>query len=162
MKTIPIETVEEIWGRIAQASESESQALAQRMQKEQPVIMIYLLAMDEGLFEETERGRLIELGAILWQAMAAAERGKRMITETEVEQAEEANLKWLEELDAGRETDFLAGVRGLLQGYNQMPLLGALLEALMQGHEEAPELAPENIGMALVYLKTVIDCLDKP
>jgi len=132
------------------------------MQKEQPVIMIYLVAMDEGVFEETERGRLIELGAIVWQATTAAGRGKRMITETEVEQAEEANLKWLEELDAGRETDFLAGVRDVLQGYNQMPLLGALLEALMQGHEEAPELAPENVGMALVYLKTVIDCLDKP
>src|SRR6185369_14002276 len=131
MKTIPIETVEEFWGRIAQASESESQALAQGMQKEQPVIMIYLVAMDEGVFEETERGRLIELGAIVWQAMTAAGRGKRMITETEVEQAEEANLKWLEELDAGRETDFLAGVRDVLQGYNQMPLLGALLEALM-------------------------------
>ena len=39
--------------------------------------------------------------------------------------------------------------------------MGALLEALMQGHEDAPDLAPENIGMALVYLKTIIDCLDK-
>jgi len=161
MKAIPIEKVEEIWGRIAQASQSETQALALQMQSEQPVMMIYLLAMDETLFEETERGRLIELGAIIWQVMTTAGRGKRMITETEVEQAEEANIKWLEELDAGRETDFMASAGDLLQGYNQMPLLGAVLEVLMEGHEEAPELAPENVGMALVYLKTVIDCLDK-
>ena len=32
----------------------------------------------------------------------------------------------------------------------------------MSDHEDAPELAPANIGMSLLYLKTVIDCLDQP
>jgi hypothetical protein len=29
----------------------------------------------------------------------------------------------------------------------------------MSGHEENPELAPESIGMELLWLRTVIDCL---
>ena len=32
---------------------------------------------------------------------------------------------------------------------------------LMSGNEEAPELAPESVGMGLIYLKTVVDCLDQ-
>jgi hypothetical protein len=40
MKTIPIERVNQLWAEIAQASEAESQALAQRMQKEQGYIMV--------------------------------------------------------------------------------------------------------------------------
>jgi hypothetical protein len=43
----------------------------------------------------------------------------------------------------------------------QMPLLGAVLEALMEGNEEEPELLHEDIGLALLHLKTVIDCLDQ-
>ncbi len=83
------------------------------------------------------------------------------MTGEELEAAEDANLKFLEEMDAGSEMDFVAGMQKMVASYNQMPLLGAVLEALMQGHEEHPELAPENLGMVLLDLKTVIDCLDQ-
>ncbi len=36
-----------------------------------------------------------------------------------------------------------------------------MLELLMAGYEEEPEFAPENVGIALIYLKTIIDCLDQ-
>jgi hypothetical protein len=39
--------------------------------------------------------------------------------------------------------------------------LGAVVEALMDGHEKEPNLAPEHLGLALIHLKTVIDCLDQ-
>ena len=161
MKTISPKTIDETWERISQASESESRALARKMQDEEPLIMVYLLAMDEELYDETERGRLMELGAIVWQIMRAGGQKLPRVTEAELQQAEEANLKWLEDLHEGREVDFLEATQNLMRDYNQTPLLGALLQALMQGHEDAPDLAPENIGMALVYLKTIIDCLDK-
>jgi hypothetical protein len=52
-------------------------------------------------------------------------------------------------------------VQEMISTYNQMPLLGAMVEALMEGNEEEPEMAGENVGMSLLHLKTVIDCLDK-
>jgi hypothetical protein len=45
--------------------------------------------------------------------------------------------------------------------YNQIEVLNAVIEALMSGHEEEPELAGEHIGLALLHLKTVVDCLDQ-
>ncbi len=49
----------------------------------------------------------------------------------------------------------------LVASYHQMPLLGAVLEALMTGNEDEPALAQEDTGLALLHLKTVIDCLDQ-
>ncbi len=34
-------------------------------------------------------------------------------------------------------------------------------EILMSGNEDTPELAPESIGLQMVWLKTVIDALDR-
>ena len=31
----------------------------------------------------------------------------------------------------------------------------------MSGHEDNPELAPEHIGLELLSVKTVVDCLDQ-
>jgi hypothetical protein len=31
----------------------------------------------------------------------------------------------------------------------------------MEGNEDEPDLAGDNVGLALLHLKTVIDCLDQ-
>jgi len=161
MKTIVTEQVNALWERISQASSEESARIAQRLQRKQPFIMVYLLASDEGLMEGQDRGRLMELGAFIHEIMYSANPKLRRVTGKKLEAAEDANLKFLEELDEGSEMGFIASMQKLMATYNQMPLLGAVLEALMEGHEEHPELAPENLGMALLHLKTVIDCLDQ-
>lgn len=111
--------------------------------------------------EGTDRGRLLELGAFIHEIMSSANPKLRRIMGEQLEAAEDANLKFLEELDEGSEMGFVESMQKLMATYNQMPLLGTVLEALMEGHEEHPELAPENLGMALLHLKTVIDCLDQ-
>jgi hypothetical protein len=42
-----------------------------------------------------------------------------------------------------------------------MPLLKSVIEALLIGNEEEPELAGDDVGTALLHLKTVLDCLDQ-
>jgi hypothetical protein len=32
---------------------------------------------------------------------------------------------------------------------------------LMAGHKEIPELAPKRLGIELIHLRTIIDCLDQ-
>ena len=161
MNTISMDTVAEIWDRLCDANEEEAQALARRFQEEQPFIMIYLLAMDEEVMDEDERGDLMELGAYILEIMSTVQPNLRQVTAEELEVAEKANVQEMETLEEGSEMDFTDAVQGMISGYNQMPLLGAALEALMSDHEDAPELAPANIGMSLLYLKTVIDCLDR-
>ena len=47
------------------------------------------------------------------------------------------------------------------EDYNQREILAFGIEILMSGNEETPELAPEDIGLEMVWLKTVIDALDR-
>jgi hypothetical protein len=161
MNTVPASVIEQTWERVSNASPKESTALAQRMQEEQPFVMVYLLAVDENLFDAEERGTLLMLGALIWQAMSVATHPLRQITHEQLDEAETANLDLLEELEEGSEMDHMEAMRGLIANYNQMPLLASVMEALMEGHEDIPELAPDHLGMALIYLKTVIDCLDQ-
>jgi len=108
-----------------------------------------------------ERGQLMLIGLILWEIMSAEHSGLRQITMDDLEAAEEANVKFLEDLEAGSEMDHMSALQNLMTTYNQVDLLNAVIEALMVGHEEEPELAGEHIGLALLHLKTVLDCLDQ-
>jgi hypothetical protein len=49
----------------------------------------------------------------------------------------------------------------LFQDYNQREILGFGIEILMSGNEDTPELAPEGIGLEMVWLKTAVDALDR-
>ena len=135
--------------------------MAERMQQEQPFIMVYLLAADESMLDENKRGSLLMLGATIWQIMSGGGPPLRQVGDAELEAAEEANIRALEDLESGSEMTYTEAMQRLISNYNQMPLLGAVVEALMDGHTDEPDLAPEHLGLALIHLKTVIDCLDQ-
>ena len=161
MKTISGKTIDRTWKRINEATEEEAQRLMDAMAKQQPFIVAYLLAVEETLMGDQERGQLTLIGLILWEILSGETPGLRQITMDDLEAAEEANVKFLEELEAGSEMDHMSALQNLMTTYNQVALLNAIIESLMAGHEEEPELAGEHIGLALLHLKTVPDCLDQ-
>lgn len=147
--------------RMSGASEPEVQSIAERMQRLQPYIMVYLLAGEESHGQAEDAGWLLSLGGIIVEAMTAAHPCMRQVTGDDLLAAEQANVSLLEDLDAGSEFGFARMVEKLHSTYNQMPLLGVILNSLMAGYEDEPELAPNTVGLALLHLKTVIDCLDQ-
>ncbi len=161
MNTISGKIIDRTWKRINEATEEEGQRLLDEMAKQQPFVVAYLMAVEETLMGEEERGQLILIGLILWKILSEQKTGLRQITMDDLEAAENGNLKFLEGLEEGSEMDHLAGLQNLLATYNQVPLLSAVIESLMADHEEEPELANENIGLALLHLKSVLDCLDQ-
>lgn len=161
MNTISGKIIDRTWKRTNEATEEEGQRLLDVMAKQQPFVVAYLMAVEETLMGEEERGQLILIGLILWQIVSAEKPDLKPITMDDLEAAETANLKFLEELEAGSEMDHMAGLQNLMTNYNQVPLLSVVVEALMGGNEEEPELANENIGLALLHLKSVLDCLDQ-
>lgn len=161
MKTILPAAIDEIWEGVNLSNPDQARALAERMQQEQPFIMVYLLAAEESMLDAQDRGTLLMLGATVWQIMSAGGPPLREVADTELEAAEEANIRALEEMETGSEMDYTEAMQRLISDYHQMPLLGAVVEALMEGHTEEPDLAPEHVGLALIHLKTVIDCLDQ-
>jgi hypothetical protein len=161
MKTISGKIIDRTWKRINEATEEEAQHRLDVMAKHQPFIVAYLLAVEETLMADGERGQLILIGLILWEIISTENAGLRKITMDDLEAAEQANVKFLEELEAGSEMDHMAGLQNLMATYNQVPLLTAVIEALMAGNEDEPELAGEEIGLTLLHMKTVLDCLDQ-
>lgn len=161
MNTISGKIIDRTWKRTNEATEEEGQRLLDVMAKQQPFVVAYLMAVEETLMGEEERGQLILIGLILWQIVSAEKPDLRQITMDDLEAAETHNLKFLKEMDAGSEMDHMAGLQNLLATYNQVPLFTVVIEALMGGDEENPELAGENIGLALLHLKSVLDCLDQ-
>ncbi len=162
MKPVSREQIDAAWDRICDLEEQQNVAFSQKFLKAQPALGIYLLATSENMGEEAEQSPLVELGMAVWDAMAQAA-GKPIpeITPEEIESAEDANSGMLEALGDGSEFQMHDAAAGLITSFNQRELLGFCVEILMQDNADQPELAPERVGMELLVLKTIIDCLDK-
>src|SRR5258706_3734418 len=139
MKTISGKIIDRTWRRINNATEEDAHGRLDAMAKQQPFIVAYLMAVEETLMGEDERGQLVLIGLILWEIISNANPDLRSITMADLEAAETLNVKFLEDLEAGSEMDHMAALQNLMATYNQMDLLNAVVEALMAGHEEEPE-----------------------
>jgi hypothetical protein len=162
MDTVSREQIIEVWTRLCDLDETQTGALVKKFMNEQPALGIYLFANLEEMEGGAEHTRIVELVVAAWQAMSqSAGRSLPAVTPEEIERAEEANTRSLFELDEGSESEWQDSVRDLIQHYNQREILGFGIEILMSGNEDTPELAPEGIGLEMVWLKTVVDVLDR-
>jgi hypothetical protein len=162
MDTISSKTIDRTWREISEATPEESERLAAEFTRQQPFVVAYLMAVEETCLEdEWEKGRLLEIAAFLWKALSAGRPPLRQVSTADIEAAEAANIRFLEDLEEGSEMAYLEAMEKLAATYNQMPLLKSVIEALLIGNEEEPELAGDDVGTALLHLKTVLDCLDQ-
>ena len=161
MKTITGKIIDRTWKRINETTEEDAQRLMDEMAKNQPFIVAYLLAVEETMMRPEDRGQLMLIGLIVWKIFTAEYPQLKSISREELESAEEKNIKFLEELEAGSEMEHMSALQNLMATYNQIDVLNSVIEALMAGNEDEPELAGEHIGLALLHLKTVVDCFDQ-
>jgi hypothetical protein len=161
MKTIPQAAVDAAWDRMCEMSEAETRQLADRMQKEQPVIMAHLLAIENAEPEAHDPGWLLELGAFVWWVMTQAGKKLKPATREELDAALDKNSRELEELDPKSETEWMEGARRFIKFYDQAPLLGLVIEILISENEENPDSAEDEVGLGFLHLKTIIDCLNQ-
>ncbi|MEW6306664.1 MAG: hypothetical protein AB1705_24625 [Verrucomicrobiota bacterium] len=161
MKTIPIETVTEAWDRFSSIPEEDIEDLLNRVAHQQPCIVAYLLAADEEYMRGVQQGTLLFIGLTIHEIMAEGRPHMAPVDSAAIDAMEQKNIEFIERMAEESEIHQRTDSLWMVQNYNQMPLLGAALEALMADWEDAPEMADENLGMMLLHLKTVIDCLDQ-
>lgn len=186
MRLVTEQEIIEIWNDSADLDHEQSQALVRNFGDEQPALMMFVYAQmttadnpeaeddlkDEGQPEDPAEAEeeaevmsdtpLVEIVLAIWQALSKAA-GKKLTTVTpeKLDEIDEKNMQDLEALQDASEADFEDTVKELMQSYNQREVLGFALEVLMSGYEDAPDLAPERIGLDLMSIKTVVDCLDQ-
>ncbi len=161
MNTISGKIIDRTWKRVSKSTPEDVQQLTAKLFENQPFAGAYLMAVEETLLPESERGNLLFIALILWEIMSSGREPLRTVTQEDIETAEAVNVKFLEDLEAGSEMDHTDALQRLMTTYNQGPLLGAVVEALMSENAEDPDSAPESIGIALLHLKTVLDCWDE-
>jgi hypothetical protein len=157
---ISAETVTRVWQDMARAPLDAVPHLVNQMKAEQPVVLVYLLAVDDSIFNEHERELIFYLGMVVWQMMKQSKRRLRKVTEKKLMQAEEANFDFLERFSASLEADFESAIQEMLDTYPEPEVLRYIVEAIMEEEDYDPDDPPireEYRGMAFVYLKTVLD-----
>jgi hypothetical protein len=162
MQTVPRDVLQDTWNCLCELDDKASEELSKEFFKAQPALGIYCAAQQENLGDEGETSPMAELTIAFWQAMTrVAGRSLPNATPEEVEAADEATTNQLKTLEEGSETDLQTHVLRMVEHDNQREMLRFGIEILMSRHEEEPELAPDSLGLEMIWLNTVVACLDK-
>ncbi|HSV30510.1 MAG TPA: hypothetical protein VLH40_00605 [Atribacteraceae bacterium] len=167
MEPISSEVVEKTWQRIGVMDPQLAHELIGDLENTQPVIMEYLMAGSEELFNQAERELVIYLGIVIWQIMKDGFPPPPQVLFEDIEKAEAANLKMLEYLGSSTPGDFSRTVETVVVNYSQPQILRYVVEALFEFEEDEDvagsdtKIRDDMKGIIFIVLKTIIDCLDR-
>ncbi|MEK9135820.1 MAG: hypothetical protein AAB393_01750 [Bacteroidota bacterium] len=158
---ISAETVTRVLESMSTMSDAQAQAIVTQMGKRQPEVLAYLLATSENeAFDQDERQVFFYIGMVIWQIMKQHPNGRDRITETQLERAEKANEDLLEKMASDSSGDFSSATQSMIENYPEPEVLRYLTQALMEDEEGNPDNPPirdENLGLAFLSLKIVLD-----
>ncbi len=158
MQAITETLIEDVWKGVDQLSEDDAEGLVGLLGEEQPFLLVYLVATGEDEFNEDEKEFLLYMGVVIWKVFQQLKSPLPSISEQNLESIESTNIKMLEYLETESESYFHEFVQNLIYDYPQPALLKFVTELIF---DEEEAIRSRNKGMMLVYLKIIIDCLDK-
>ncbi len=160
---ISADTIDLVLEGMSSKTPAQAQALVNRMSKEQPEILAYLLAMSEYEdFNQEETEMFLYIGIVIWQIMKQRPGGCARVREKHLEEVHRANEEVLEKMASDSAGDFVGATVSMVESYPEPEVLRYLTEALMENDEGAPDrvrMRPDNLGYAFLHLKIVMDAL---
>ncbi|MEZ4659089.1 MAG: hypothetical protein R2911_16110 [Caldilineaceae bacterium] len=148
--------VTETWQGMNEMSESNAAMLIDQMRREQPVVMMYLLAASEQSFDLEEGQAVFFVGIVVWLIMRKGKPRLRKVGEKLLERTIEQNETQLEELAADPDADLMLAAATM--SYAEPEVLRYIVEALMESNEGV-EFSDEERGLAFIILRNVLDAL---
>jgi hypothetical protein len=156
------ETVTQAWQYVSTLPENDAQKLINTFTDDQPYIMTYLVVISESEeFDEDEGQSFFFIGLVVWQIMRNTPGGLKKINEKNLDQVVTDSEKELDVMATDSPGDFFAVASAKAENYPEPEVLKYILEAIMEMDEDAeqPSFREENIGMAFMHLKIVLDAL---
>ena len=158
---ISADTVDSVVERISTMSTDQAKALVMKMSKEQPMVLAYLLAMSENeAFDQDEGQTFLFIGIAVWQIMKAGVKGLKKISEERMNRVEEDNEDLLDKMASDSPGDFVSAAESMVENHPEPELLRYVTAALMEdedGNTDNPPIRSENLGIAFLHLKIVLD-----
>jgi len=161
METIPQKIVEQIWQEQAQMNIFNIQSLVDLVKKEQPILLAFLMATNNDVYNQEERELLLYLGLAVWKMMRSGPQKPPQVTEERLDEIRNKNFEMAEYFVGEPDSTFEDTVRMIFENYNQRYVLEYVLDALFEEDEEDVEIRETSKGYIFLDLKTVIDCLDQ-
>lgn len=126
----------------------------------QPALDHYLFAADEHFAPSDSRGLIFLSGFLIWYVMSQHTKIRRQVARKELDSVQKANQDWIYELEAGASLTRSDLLDKLTETCRQKSLWKTVLASLMEESSIANDLKDANRRLALLHLKTVLDCLD--
>jgi hypothetical protein len=158
MQVIPAEQVEKTCERFWSLSEQEAFQLSFKLEKQQPLLVAYLAAVDREILNQAEREKLFYLGTLVWQILSDQNTNLLTINEDTLLSCERANLKIAESLKNAGKNSFAEVVKTVFKDCCQPEVFRYIVAALLEEEEEdESQIRDEMLGIMMLDLKTVID-----
>jgi hypothetical protein len=161
MKPLSAEIIEITCLRMWNMSEQDAMRLSFDLEKQQPVLVAYLAAVDDGVLNQSEREMLFYLGTLVWQIMTDQNNHLARISEDSLLRCEQANLKLASSLKNANTLSFAEVIKGILKNYGQPEVFRYIVAILLEEEKDESPIRDENLGIIMLDLKTVIDCFDQ-
>jgi hypothetical protein len=139
-KIISYEAVNETWQRMAETPPDQIQAIVDQMEQEQPVLMVYLLALEDYPFNVSEKEIIFYIGTVVWQILKESKASLSSVTPEIINHSEEENYQFLDLLSNDTEADFMSATRAMIDSYPEPEVLRYLVEALMEDDVDYDEI----------------------
>lgn len=160
MEPISEKFVEKTWQEVAGFSTNRASKEMQKMGKNQPDLLAFLMALIEDMDPEV-RELAIYIAFVVYRIFEGSRNKIKKITSKEIIDCYEYNEDLIGKLEGADEKfiDRIARIQISKQPY----VMKYVVEALMEGSEEGDDvvLTDEDSGFLFLLLKTVVDLLDK-
>jgi hypothetical protein len=159
MPDITAELVSEIWHELMISSSQEVGERLDRFRQIQPILAGYVRAVDDGIFANDDRGSVTLYALWAFEVCRRIGRARREIDESTIESMLVENERLLDAMEAAPLSDVMGTAASWTESYPHLPLLGAILHQAMQGELEETRQVDDFLGLLILHMKTVVDCL---
>ncbi|HWB05533.1 MAG TPA: hypothetical protein VG796_21120 [Verrucomicrobiales bacterium] len=160
MNTVPLSAIEDAWCELYDTTEERAHELMDAFVREQPELANYLTEAEGEIEILDDRGFLMLYGVWTWLAFKLNGRDDTMVTATAIEAAANRNHSDMMRMGEAKQSLIMDAARDFSKPFRQMPMLGAIINDIMEGRMESESRQDDITGMIVVCAKTVIDCLD--
>ncbi len=160
LTTVPLSAIEDAWHEIYDTTEERAQDLMEEFVREQPDLAAYLASAEEEIDTVSDRGFLMLYGVWAWLACKMNGRDTTRVPATAIEAAAQRNYKDMLRLQEEETKMVMDASAHFRKDFRQLPLLGAIINDVMEGQLEGDSRQDDVTGMIVLCMKTVIDCLD--
>jgi len=163
MQPISEEIVERTWKKLAAMPSDDIPKLLEKMEKEQPEIMAFLMAIDHDVLNQDERELLFYLGMVVWQMMREGTPRPKRVSAERLDELVVSTAKIVESFMTESAGDFMAVMARMFKDHHQINVLRYIVEALFELEADAEHTAAreEMKGVVFKNLKIVLEALDQ-